>query len=390
VLAPAPATTIGTPTQAQALVETIRALTSDGAVRVGLVAHNASLLPEGRTLDIIDSVPGFELVRIFAPEHGLAGTADAGQPVNDDVEPITGVPVRSLYGDRREPEPADLADLDVVVYDLQDVGVRAYTYIATMGIMMAAAHEKGIPFVVLDRPNPQGPIIDGPVLVAGLESFISPYPIPTTYGLSSGELALLLAGEGMVHSGPVTVVGPAGDVSEEWISPSPNLPSLESTWLYPAVVAFEATSLSEGRGTDEPFTMVGGPGVVVAEVLASMDSRRLLGLELTATAFTPRSIPNMAPNPRYEGQNLPGIKLATSQPLPEPLRITVELIDAFMDASPDRTALITRPDVFDRLVGDPAIRQALLDDVSPAEIAAMWADDVERFRALAARYRIAE
>jgi uncharacterized protein YbbC (DUF1343 family) len=194
----------------------------------------------------------------------------------------------------------------------------------------------------------------------------------------------------MVNSGPVIVVGPVGDVSEEWIPPSPNLPSLESTWLYPAVVAFEATSLSEGRGTDEPFTVVGGPGVVVEEVLASMHSRRLPGLELTATTFTPRSIPNMAPNPRYEGQNLPGIKLGTNQPLPEPLRTSVELIDAFMDASPDRTDLITRPEVFDRLIGDPAIRRALLDDVPPAEIAKLWADDVEGFRALAAGYRIAE
>lgn len=384
---PPPSTTNGALTQAEALIETLRLWTDEGPVRVGLVAHHASLLPEGRTIDLIDSSPQLELVRIFAPEHGLAGTADAGQPVEDGVEPISGVPVRSLYGTTREPSPADLADLDVVVYDLQDVGVRAYTYIATMGVMMAAAHAAAIPFVVIDRPNPQGPITDGPVLVAGLESFISPYPIPTAYGLSSGELARLLAGEQMVDSGPVTVVGPAGESSEEWIPPSPNLPSLESTWLYPAVVAFEATTLSEGRGTDEPFTVIGGPGVDVAEVLASMDNRRLLGLDLTATTFTPRSIPDMAQNPRYEGQNLPAIKLATNQPLPEPLRISVELIDAFMDAIPDRSALIDRPDVFDRLIGDPAVRQALLDNVPPADIAALWANDIEQFRNVAAAYR---
>jgi uncharacterized protein YbbC (DUF1343 family) len=352
-----------------------------------LVAHRASNLPEGRTIDVIDSSPELELTRIFAPEHGLAGTADAGQLVTDDIEPVTGAPVVSLYGISREPKASDLVDLDVIVYDLQDVGVRAYTYITTMGIMMNAANEAGVPFVIVDRANPQGPVIDGPILVAGLESFISPYRIPTAYGLSSGELARLLVGEDFVDAGAVTVIGPQAPVPLEWIPPSPNLPTPETAWLYPAVVAFEATVLSEGRGTEEPFTMIGGPGVDASAVVASLESRQLLGLDITATEFTPRAIPDMANNPRYDGQTIPGIHLSTSGPLNEPLRVTVELLDAFMDASPGRDSIINRPDLFDRLVGDPAVREALLADTPPVDIAAGWAGDVARFEQRSFVYR---
>ncbi|MFW2382701.1 MAG: exo-beta-N-acetylmuramidase NamZ domain-containing protein [Acidimicrobiales bacterium] len=373
-------------TQAEALHDSLSLLKVNDQVRVGLVAHRASTLPEGRTIDIIDSAADLELVRIFTPEHGLTGTADAGQAVDDDVEPITGVPIRSLYGQTREPAPADLADLDVVVYDLQDVGVRAYTYIATMGIMMDAAHAAGIPFIVVDRANPQDGIVDGPQLRTGLESFISPYPIPTSYGLSSGELARFLVGEGLIASVDLAVIE-STEPPGEWIPPSPNLPTVETAWLYPAVVAFEATVLSEGRGTQEPFTLIGGPDVDTQAVLASMGGRRLLGLDIVATEFTPEVIPGMATNPRYEGQKISGIHLSTGGPLAEPLRVTVELLDAFMDAAVDRTAIIDRPDVFDRLVGDPGVREALLADARPADIAGDWVDDVTRFKQRSRPYR---
>ncbi len=382
----ASSTTLGSPTQAAALIDSLQSLGSEDSVRVGVVAHRASSLPEGRTIDVLSETPGLELVRIFAPEHGLGGAADAGQPVDDGIEPITGVPIRSLYGDTREPEPADLADLDVVVYDLQDVGVRAYTYISTMGIMIDAAHAAGVPFVVIDRANPQGAVVDGPLLVPGLESFISPYAIPAAYGLSSGELARFLVGEGLVDEVDIVVIDSDQDPIG-WIPPSPNLPTAETAWLYPAVVAFEATVLSVGRGTQEPFTLIGGPDVDPAAVLASLGSRRLIGLEITETQFTPESIPGMATSPRYEGQTVPGIRLSTAGPLTEPLRVMVELVDAFMDASADRSAIIDRPEVFDRLVGDRAVRQALLENSPPQVIAAGWADDVERFEQRARPYR---
>ena len=383
----APTTTVA-PTQTEALLQAVTAVRADRPVRVGLVAHRASELPAGRTIDVLHDADGVELVRIFAPEHGLAGTADAGELVDDGFETQTGVEVLSLYGSRRSPDDADLADLDLIVYDLQDVGVRAYTYIATLGLVMDAAAIAEVPVLVIDRPNPQGSLVNGPTLKSGLESFISPYPIPLSYGLSSGELAKFLVGEDLVELTEVAVVGPTAELAEPWIPPSPNLPTLKSTWLYPAVVAFEATVLSEGRGTETPFSLIGGPGVDVAAVMTSNGGRQLLGLDIIPTEFTPQDIPNMAVNPRFEGQTIPGIKLTTSGPLADPLRVTVELLDAFMDASADRSAIIDRPDVFDRLVGDPAVRIALIGDLPPSEIAELWADDVQDFASLTKAYRV--
>ena len=383
------ATTTIAPTQTEALLTAISSIDVALPVRVGLVAHQASVLPEGRTIDVIAGAPSVELVRIFAPEHGLAGDADAGQLVEDGTEPVTGVPVISLYGASRSPAASQVEDLDIIVYDLQDVGVRAYTYIATMGLVMDAARPFEVPVIVVDRPNPQGDVIDGPTLQEGFTGFISPYPIPPAYGLSSGELASLLVGERMLRPQiDLRIVGPTADIHDPWIPPSPNLPTLEAAWLYPAIVAFEATVLSEGRGTMTPFSLIGGPDVDVDAVLSTTRQRKLIGLDVVASEFTPKDIPNMAVNPRFEGQTLPGIKLTTNGPLEDPLRVTVELLDAFMDAAADRSAIIDRPDVFDRLVGDPAVRVALIGDLAPGEIVKLWADDVQDFGLVADRYRV--
>ncbi len=375
------------PRQMVALLEEL-AGRSAKPTRVGLVAHLASQHPEGRTIDLIHRDERLELVVIFAPEHGLTGTADAGELLEDGVELVTGAPVLSLYGERRAPRAADLANLDVLVYDLQDVGVRAYTYIATMGLVMEAAGAAGVPVVVLDRKNPQGTVMDGPILAAGLESFISPYPIPAAYGLSSGELARMVVDESWID-GEVNllVIGPTAELNDPWIPPSPNLPTLESAWLYPALVAFEATTLSVGRGTDEPFTVIGGPGVQAGRVINDLENRQLLGLDITTTSFVPRPIEGMAKNPRYEGTELPGIHLSTGEPLPEPLRVAVELLDAFMDAAPDRRTVIDRPDVFDRLIGSPRIREALLANTAPSDVAQLWQVELSEFRQLSDSYR---
>ncbi|NNF54857.1 MAG: DUF1343 domain-containing protein [Acidimicrobiales bacterium] len=379
--------TTSPPTQTETLLNELAARSAQ-PTRVGLVAHLASRHPEGRTIDLIHQDERLELAVIFAPEHGLTGTADAGELLEDGFESVTGVPVLSLYGARRAPRLDDLAALDVVVYDLQDVGVRAYTYIATLGLVMEAAGRAGVPVVVVDRSNPQGAVVDGPVLADGLESFISPYPIPAAYGLTSGELARMVAKESWIDGTvDLTVIGPTAELNNPWIPPSPNLPTLESTWLYPALVAFEATTLSVGRGTDEPFTVIGGPGVDVDRIMSGKDNRQLLGLDLTATNFVPRSIEGMAKNPKHEGTELRGIHFSTGAPLPEPLRVAVELLDAFMDASPDRAALIDRPDVFDRLIGSPQIREALLADTAPSDIAELWENDVTDFRRLSDTYR---
>lgn len=378
------------PALSEALVDELLALAArnDGPTRVGLVAHRASVLQGRRTIDLLDEAPGIELRRIFTPEHGLTGTVDAGRPVDDGLEPVTGTPIRSLYGERRAPEPADLADLDAIVYDLQDVGVRAFTYIATMGLVMEAAASAGVPVVVIDRTNPQGRAVDGPVRIPAVESFVSPYAIPPVYGLTSAELARLLAAEGEVDPNvDVRVIGPAAPLADPWIPPSPNLPTLRSAWLYPAVVLFEATSLSVGRGTEEPFTAIGGPDIDAAAVVQSINDRRLSGLHAAVTTFTPRSIPGMSVTPRYEGQELTGVELNTTGPLSTPFLTGLELLDAFLDTLADRAGVIDQPAGFDRLTGDPAIRRQLLDDVDPGSIAETWRTDTEAWTTRSLRYR---
>lgn len=378
-------TTTSAPTQREALLSALTAL-ADPA-RVGLIAHRASMLDEQRTIDVLAAAPGIELVRIFTPEHGLTGTADAGEPVADGVEPLTGIPITSLYGPRRSPEPADLEDLDAIVYDLQDVGVRAFTYIATMGLVIDAAAEVGVPMLIVDRTNPQGRVVDGPVADPALTSFVTPYPIPAVYGLSSGELAHFLVAEGHLDRRvDLQVVGPTAPLADPWIPPSPNLPTLQSAWLYPAVVLFEATVLSEGRGTLEPFTLIGGPEVDADAVVAGLATRPHIGLDVTPTTFTPQPIPGMAPTPRYRGQLLSGIELSTTAPLPSPFLTGLELLDAFMDAAPDRGAIIDRPDGFDLLTGDRSIRLQLIDDVEPHRIAGAWRAATGSWATLAAEY----
>lgn len=379
-----PATSVA-PSQQETLLAALNEL--GDPVRVGLVAHRASMGDRRRTIDVLHEAAGIELIRIFTPEHGLTGTADAGEPVADGTEPLTGIPIRSLYGTRRAPEPSDLEDLDAIVYDLQDVGVRAFTYIATMGLVFDAAAAAGIPVLVIDRTNPQGRVVDGPVRAPELESFVSPYPIPAVYGLTSGELALLLLDHQQLDQRlDLRVIGPAAPLADPWIPPSPNLPTRESAWLYPAVVLFEATVLSEGRGTPEPFTVIGGPGVDAAVVVESLSRRRLPGLEVAPTTFTPQSIPEMSPSPRYEGQRLSGVELAVRGPLPSPFLTGLELIDAFMDAAPDRASVIDRPDGFDLLTGDRSIRLQLIADVEPGRIAAAWQSSTEEWARDAVRY----
>ncbi|NNE95364.1 MAG: DUF1343 domain-containing protein [Acidimicrobiales bacterium] len=376
-----PTTAADTPaSQAANLLTSLGRVGSDQPVRIGLVAHSASVIGIGRTIDVLNDADGIQLVRIFSPEHGLAGEADAGQAVADGTEPITGLPVISLYGVRRAPATRHLDDLDAVVYDLQDVGVRAFTYIATMGLVFDAAAAAGLPVFVVDRPNPQAGAVDGPVLDPGLESFISPYAIPLVYGLTSGQLGRLLVDDGYVDAGTnLTVVGPTAALGAPWRAPSPNLPTLESAWLYPAVVPLEATILSVGRGTTKPFSLIGAPTVDGRAMLDSLLTRDGLEVGLEAETFTPESIPGMAISPRYQGQAIVGVTLSTGAALRSPVRLAVELIDAAMDVSSDRSAIIDRPDVFDRLIGSSSVRAALIEDRSAAEIAASWTDEVNRF-----------
>jgi uncharacterized protein YbbC (DUF1343 family) len=267
--------------------------------RVGLITNQTGVLSTGETTLSALRRSGVNVTALFAPEHGVSGTLAAGEGVADTTVAGMDLSVYSLYGNTLKPTPDMLRNVDVLVYDLQDVGVRFYTYISTMGLAMEAAAEQKIPFVVLDRPDPLGGLrIEGPVIDDSLMSFIGRYPIPVIYGLTCGELALMIAGEEWLKGGvhPDITVVPMKDWKREmtwtetglpWIPPSPNIRSNSTVLLYPALALFEATNISEGRGTDRPFHIFGAPFVEPLPLLASINRSPIPGIRLDSVIFTP-------------------------------------------------------------------------------------------------------
>ena len=272
-------------------------------------------------VDVLDAVGSVELVRLFSPEHGLRASAEAGEAVPDGIDPVSGLEVRSLYGDQRRPKLGDLLDLDVMVFDMQDVGARFYTYISTLGYAMQAAADAGIEFIVLDRPNPLGgERVTGWVLESSWSSFVGAYPIPVVHGLTLGELALMIRGEGwlpgleglelsIIEMGGWTRAMTWPETGLEWQPPSPNLPGVENAFLYPGMALLEGTVLNEGRGTPRPFLMAGGEGVDSVGAADALNQIPLRGLRLDPINYRPRAIEGVATTPKFLDQRIPGVQL---------------------------------------------------------------------------------
>ena len=223
--------------------------------KVGLVVNHTSLIGKTHLVDTLLSL-GVEVSTIYSPEHGFRGTADAGEHLDDSIDPETGLPLVSLYGDKRKPAVSDLDNVEIVIFDIQDVGVRFYTYISTMHYVMETCAEIGIPFIVLDRPNPNGMYVDGPIRVDSLRSFVGMHPIPILHGMTVAEIARMINGEGWLEDGlkaDLTTISMLGyDHSTTYslpVKPSPNLPNDIAVQLYPSLCFFEGTKMSVGRGT---------------------------------------------------------------------------------------------------------------------------------------------
>ncbi len=311
--------------------------------RLGLVVHAASVTAGGRhAIDVVRD-RGLEVVRLFSPEHGLRGRAAAGEVVEGGRDPVSGLPVVSLYGKHRKPAPEDLEGLDALVFDLQGAGVRFYTYVSTLILCLEAAAEAGIEFVVLDRPNPLGgERVEGPV-AAPREvvpaSFVNLAPGPLVHGLTMGEMARYV-NAGRTVAGRASGATPAAlrvvamigwrrsmtwaDTGREWLPPSPNLRSADAALAYPGTALIEATNLSEGRGTASPFLVFGAPWMDSARLLA-VAAGRTPGFELSTTRFTPRGSP-AAPSPKLVDQECSGAEVrVTDAARAEPYRLGLTL-----------------------------------------------------------------
>jgi len=363
--------------------------------RVGLIANQSSLVNGRHTADLMAASDTLELVALFSPEHGLRGERAAGEWVPDEVDPVTGLTVHSLYGETRSPTPESLSDLDVLFYDLQDVGTRYYTYISTMGLAMQAAAGAGVAFVVLDRPNPLGQRVEGSVLQPGSESFVGMYPIPDVYGLSAGELAQAIVGEQWIDGVAATDLTVVPYVAEApldgwpeptpWIAPSPAIASLNTARTYPATVFFEATSMSFGRGTDLPFQVVGAPWVDEGALATTLNELELPGVNFEPIRFTPRSTPGI--DVAHEAVEVGGVRLRIAN-VDEfrPVEIGVHMLATIHQTAPED--ILDRPKWLTLLTGSPDLSNALTEGQSASTLIESWADPLKEWTDLVEPYRI--
>lgn len=359
--------------------------------RMGLITNRSGVSRDGRSgIDVLAALDDAELVTLFSPEHGIRGTAPEGEAIEDEVDAATGLPVRSLYGGTRTPTPEALAGLDVLLFDLQDIGARYYTYVSTMAYAMRAAGESGVPFVVLDRPNPIDGLVQGPVLEPAFATFVGLYPVPARHGMTAGELARLYAGEfGIeVELHVVPADGWRRDVWFDgtglpWIPPSRNMPTLESATHYPGTCLFEGTNLSVGRGTPAAFRQIGAPWLEADSLAARLEARGLAGVRIEAVAFTP-----VRPTDgKYDGETVRGIRFTvTDRDVYDPVRTAVAALRDARDLAGSRWRW--NPPHFDRLAGSDALRLAIEAGGDPAAIAASWEPELEAFRRLRAPYLI--
>jgi uncharacterized protein YbbC (DUF1343 family) len=359
--------------------------------RIGIIANHTSHNSQGRhVVDVFREMPDVRVVALFSPEHGLRGTEEAGVKVDSQTDPVSGLPVYSLYGQINKPTPAMLANVDILVFDIQDVGARFYTYLYTMSLAMEAAAEAGKRFVVLDRPNPiNGVQIEGDVLDPPFASFVGLYPIPVRYGQTVGELARMINGEGWLAKGikaDLVVVPMTGWNRHMWydgtglsfIKPSPNMPDLETATIYPGLCLLEGTNLSEGRGTTMPFRQFGAPWLDADKLCSSLSELQLPGISFATTTFTPTAS-------KHKDQPCQGVKLTvTDRDKLEPFWTGVQIINAIYRLHTEKFEW--KAAHFDRLCGTDTIRKAILASTLLEALKTRWRTECQTFQPTRAKY----
>jgi uncharacterized protein YbbC (DUF1343 family) len=344
--------------------------------KVGLVVNHTSLIGNTHLADSLRTA-GVDVRLIFAPEHGFRGTANAGELVKDGMDVRTGIPIKSLYGKSKKPSKKDLDNLDVVVFDIQDVGTRFFTYISTLLYIAEACSENDVALMVLDRPNPNGHYIDGPILEKPYESFIGTTPLPIVHGCTVGELARMYQGEHWIKKADklrLTVVPVAFYDHQTYyappVKPSPNLPDMRSILLYPSICLFEGTKFSVGRGTDYPFQIFGAPD-----------------FEAGDTTFTP--LPNAgATDPPHKGKRCIGFNLQ-SRPIDSLFaqgRLDLSWLLYCFEKSPRKDDFFLKTGFFNLLAGNRTLRVQVEQSMQEAEIRASWQAGLESYRILRRKY----
>ncbi len=343
--------------------------------RVAVVANQTSVVGKTHLVDTLLAM-NVRIVRVFAPEHGFRGQAGAGETVASGTDGRTGLPVVSLYGQKKKPDAADLDGVDAVLFDIQDVGVRFYTYISTLQYVMESCAAHGVEVIVLDRPNPNGFYVDGPVLEKPFASFVGLNPIPVVHGLTVAEYAGMLNGEGWLEGGKpcsLRVVACKGYSHDAFymlpVAPSPNLPNMPAVYLYPSLCLFEGTVVSVGRGTDHPFQTAGYPGFAEGDF-----------------TFTPRSIPGVAPHPPYEGEACSGIDLRDFgvEFIRNYRGLYLFWLISFYESFPGKERFFT--DYFSKLAGTDALQRQIREGWTEERIRASWQPALKRYLTMRKKY----
>ncbi|MHC4116169.1 MAG: exo-beta-N-acetylmuramidase NamZ family protein [Planctomycetota bacterium] len=361
--------------------------------RIGIITNHTAYDSEGRYIvDVFRVMPDATVAALFSPEHGLWGAEQAGRKTDSQMHPTYNLPIRSLYGKTRKPTPQMLSDIDVLVFDIQDIGARFYTYIYTMSLAMEAAAENGKRFVVLDRPNPiTGYHVSGTILDPKLASFVGLFPIPVRHGMTAGELAKMFNEQGWLADGvkaDLTVIPMKGWHRRMWydqtalrfIKPSPNMPDLETALVYPGLCLLEGTNVSEARGTDKPFRQFGAPWIDSKSLAERLNTLKLPAMCFEPVRFTPTSS-------KYNGQTCNGARIVTTdRDRLEPYFSGVRIVNEIYRMYPDKFEW--KVGHFDRLCGTPKVRRAILSGASLKELRGEWQAELQAFRRIRQEYLI--
>ncbi len=368
--------------------------------KVGIVTnHTAYNTNDEHIVDVFLKMEKVKVEALFGPEHGIRGKEVAGDKIDDSIDQRNKIPIYSLYGKTKKPSPEMIKNCDVLVFDIQDVGARFYTYISTMALAMEASAEKGIKFVVFDRPNPiNGIDVEGNILEPEFKTFVGMFPIPVRHGMTMAELAKMINEEGWLKNGikaDLTIIPMSGwkremwydETNLKWRPPSPNIPNIEVATVYPGTCLFEGTNVSEGRGTLLPFLKLGASWFSkenYSDVNTSLD---IPGANIKSTSFMPVSIPTMSLKPKFMNQKIYGIEISlTDRKLYKPYLTGIELVKYFYDLKKDKFEW--REKHFDRLCGTAKIREMIIAGVTVEKINQWLNTNLSTFQKIRLKYLI--
>lgn len=365
--------------------------------RVGVVTNHTAVFPNG--IHLVDTLftGGINITALFSPEHGKRGEISDGQNITSSFDNKTGLPIFSLYGKTKIPTKEMLKNVDILLYDIQDVGARFYTYISTLYYVIKSAAENNIPIVVLDRPNPiSGLQVRGTVLDSSYKSFIGIAPIAVVYGMTIGELANYFVKENLINTKEepeLKIIRMKGwkrnyfwdDMDRQWIPPSPNIPKFETALIYPGTCFIEGTNISEGRGTDNPFLTIGAPFINSEDLINHLKSLKIAGIDFAPSSFTPVEINGKALNPKYEGIKCSGIQFKiTNKNEFNAVEFGVNLIYTLIKLYPNNFKF--KKAHFDKLAGTDKLRKDLLAGKSPSTIINNWNNELKNFKSIRKKY----